>query len=143
MVPRPLLFYLFLSYLWLLFWQDTFCDSINNILRVTVSTYKLLYQLEFFWKVFFEHIFFARSACNLIQAIFYFQKVKESMLMYCPVWVFFWKIVKSLGHISKSKNCGVSFSNLSTVNVRFLSKPLNGFNTMSISWRLTSNLSST
>ena len=35
----------------------------------------------------------------------------------------FRKIVKSLGHISKSKKCSVS--NLSTVNLRFLLNPLN------------------
>ena len=49
--------YLFVHYLWrhllMSFWQDTFYDSINNILRVTVPKCKFLYQLQFFWKVFF------------------------------------------------------------------------------------------
>ena len=85
----------------------------------------------------FKHTFFARSASDLIQAVFHFHKVKESMLMYCPVWVFFWKIIQPVGHISKSKKCSISFSNLSTLSLRFLSNPLNAFNTLSKSWGLT------
>ena len=88
----------------------------------------------------FEHIFFARSASDQIQTVFHFDKVKNSMLMYCPVWVFFRKIVKPLMHISKPKKCGVSLSNLATVNLRFLMNSLNAFNTLSMSWCLTSNL---
>ena len=39
--------------------------------------------------------------------------------MYCRVWVFFRKIVKPFVYISKSKNCSISLSNLSTVNLDF------------------------
>ena len=52
--------------------------------------------------------------------------------MYCPVFVFFRKIDNPLGHISKCKKCGNSFSNLSLVNLRFFSSPLNAFNNLSI-----------
>ena len=116
-----------------------FYDRINKTLRVTVPRCKFLYQFDFFGRFSFEHTFFALSASDLIQVVFHFHKVNESMLMYCPVWVFFGKIVKPLGHISKSKECGVLFLNLSMVNLRFLLNPLNAFNTLSISWRLTSN----
>ena len=55
---------------------------------------------------------------------------QQVMLMYRRVWLFFPKIVKPLGQISKFKKCGVSLSNLSTVNLRFLSNSLNAFNTL-------------
>ena len=87
----------------------------------------------------FKNIFFALSTSDLIQAVFHFHKVKESILMYCRVWVFVFKIVKPLGHIPNSKKCGVSFSNLSAINLRFLFNPLNAFSTFTRPWSLTSN----
>ena len=74
-----------------------------------------------------------------IHAVFHFYRIEESMLMHCPVCVFFQKIIKPLEHISKSEKCGVSFSDLSVVNLRFLSNPLNDFNTLPMLLRLTSN----
>ena len=106
--------------------------SISNILRITVPRFKFLYQLVFFWKVFFLTYFLCSISSDLIQAVLHFHKVKESMLMYCRVWVFFRKKKHILMHISKSKKCGVSLSVLSTVNLRFLSNSLNAFNTLSI-----------
>ena len=121
------------------FWQDTFYNSINNILRITVPRCKFLYQLEFFWKVFF----WTYVLCSISKwpdpGRFSFPQNKGVHVNVLPSVCVFWKIDKPLGHVSKSMKCGVSFSNLSTINLILWSNQLNAFNTLSLSWHLTSN----
>ena len=76
--------------IWFLFLLFDVFYCINNIVRVNVSRYKFLYRFEFFWKKdsFFENVSFAWSTIDWIRAVFHFNKMKGSLLIYCPVWVF-------------------------------------------------------